>query len=130
MTNEKNNWEEVNPATQDTWDFRNQPTIQGIYTGKREKVGPNDSNLYALEVKGEKIGVWGSTVLDTHFDQIPIGSEVRIEYLGKAKAEKSGREYHDFKVLKRPAPFKEVGEGETGTTVQVPEEEIPVVENE
>jgi len=39
--------------------------------------------------------------------EVPVGSIVKIEYLGKEKA-KSGNEYNNFKVLYAPAPMKEV----------------------
>ena len=83
-------------------------TIEGTYLSKQSGVGPNESMVYNLETKDGTIGVWGSTVLDTKMENVQINSLVRIEYLGKAQA-KSGRgEYHDFKVMTKPAEFTEV----------------------
>lgn len=86
-------------------------TIQGIYARKRTDVGPNSSNLYTLKnSKGTEVGVWGSAVLDSRMAQIPIGSEVKIQSLGKTTSEKTGRSYYDYKVLWREVPFTEVSE--------------------
>ena len=125
MTPEENTWEEVSPDTHDMWDFRTKKTIQGVYVAKKENVGENDSNIYVLNVGDEKVGVWGSAVLDGRFEQIAIGSEVKIEYLGKKTGEKGGREYHNFIVYRRPAPFQEVGD-----TPDDDEDNIPVIETE
>lgn len=129
------NWEEVNPDTQDMWDFRSQPTIQGLYVAKKENVGENKSNIYVLNVANEKVGVWGSVVLDSRFEQIAIGSEVKIEYLGMVKPESGNRPYHNFKVYRRPAPFEEVqGKNNVGEANEAPqelkEEEIPVIDEQ
>lgn len=80
-------------------------TIAGLYTQKKENVGVNNSNIYLVHVDGddEATSVWGSTVLDTKFQEIPVGSEVKIEYLGKVKS-KAPQPYKDFKVLYKPAP--------------------------
>ena len=70
--------------------------IQGVYKRKESNVGPNNSMKYVLDVDGNETGVWGSTVIDSKFEQIPVGSEVRIEFLGKKKGQR-GNEYKDYK---------------------------------
>ena len=94
----------------DTWDFRNQKTITGLYIGKQENVGENESTIYNLEdaETHEVHGVWDTTVLKTKMSQVPVGHEVRIEYKGLAKSEKGGREYHDFDVYSRPPAMRKV----------------------
>lgn len=73
-------------------------SIEGRYIGKKENVGKNKSNVYTLETEdGRKIGVWGSTVLDSKFQNIGIGKMVAIEYLGE-KTGKTGSRYKDYKV--------------------------------
>lgn len=73
-------------------------SVEGRYILKKEDVGRNKSNVYVLEDSdGRKIGVWGSTVLDTKFEQIAIGKMVAIEYVGE-KEGKKGNIYKDFKV--------------------------------
>jgi|TARA_Y100000296_G_C5176928_1_gene260641 hypothetical protein len=113
-------WQEVNPETSKTWDEKKDDTIQGVYTGKKENVGVNKSTIYILDVKGENIGVWGSTVLDGRFENIKEGTEVKIEYLGYKDAEKGGKSYKDYRVFQRALPFKEV-DGE---------DELPVIQDE
>lgn len=97
---------EAGSGNNETWKPENEgDTIQGLYTAKKENVGINKSNIYMIEVAGdeEATSVWGSTVLDTKFQEISIGSEVKIEYLGKVKS-KAPQPYKDFKVLYKPAP--------------------------
>jgi len=87
-------------ATDKMWFDKENPvkvgqTIEGRYVAKNEGVGANKSNIYVLEVGEERVGVWGSTVLDTKFSQIAEGKMVGIEYLGEVTG-KSNRAYKDF----------------------------------
>lgn len=84
-------------------------TIQGHYRSRKENVGPNNSFMYMIDTGKKLVGVWGSTVLDTRLAQVPVGSEVRIKSLGKAKSEKTGREYDNYEVEYRQAPFVAAG---------------------
>ena len=47
------------------------------------------------------------TVKDSKFASVELGSEIKIEALGETTG-KSGKKYKDYKLMKRPAPFKEV----------------------
>ncbi len=72
-------------------------SIEGVYVSKKENVGANSSNVYALRTAGgELVGVWGSTVIDAQFDNISLGSEVALEYLGLRKPKSGGKPYKDF----------------------------------
>ena len=100
-------WQEAgNSGDSIKWDKTG--TLIGTYKRHKTNVGPNESNVYEVEVteKGETqlYSIWGSTVLDTKFEQIPVGSMVKVEALGEAKSPKSGRTYNDFKVMFKPAP--------------------------
>lgn len=86
---------EMNP----TWDFEKDKELIGVYISKEENVGPNESNLYNIQIEDSStVGVWGNTLLDNRFKNIVIGSEIRIVYLGMVKSEKTGREYKNFDV--------------------------------
>lgn len=108
MTDEWKNAKEAAAGGGETWN--REDTIEGLYVRKRTNIGANDSNMYVLQVKDGEVGVWGSTVLDTKFEEIPVGSKVRIEPLGKVKSEKTGRSYIDFKVLYIPSAKAQVDE--------------------
>lgn len=84
----------------------------GLYVGKEEHVGENDSNVYSFEIGGgEMMNVWGSTLLDIRFKNLKVGEEVKIVYLGLAPSEKrKGKSYHNFEVYHRMPEFKEVEE--------------------
>jgi len=74
-------------------------SIQGIKTGVVTKYGSNNSNVWLLEVNGETVGVWGSTVIDEHMKDIADGLEVGIEYGGMADSVKRpGKQYKKFLV--------------------------------
>jgi len=84
--------------------------IKGKYTHKKEGVGVHSSNVYIIQTETDTFSVWGSTVLDTKFQEIPIGSDVYIEFLGKTKG-KTGTEYKDYKVLYKVNPIEAVFPG-------------------
>jgi len=102
----ENDWKEVNIESGATWD-REKPLI-GLLIQKKENVGDNHSMLYVIETKDGNVSAWGSTVLDNKMSTAKVGEEVMIEYVGKVKNPKTGREYHDFKVFTREVPFTEV----------------------
>lgn len=89
----------------DTWKPENEgDSIIGRYIAKKENVGMNNSNIYMLKVeeKDEPTGVWGSTVLDSRFEEVKVGYDVKIEFLGHKKGN-SPKPYKDFKVMyKKP----------------------------
>lgn len=99
-----NKYKTVDSSTQRMWPEKDQMLtegdfIEGRYVSKKENVGANNSTIYILDVDGEQVGVWGTSVLDTKFAQIAVGKMVAIEYQGKKQSEKrKGSSYHDFKV--------------------------------
>ena len=83
-------------STGDTWD--KQGELHGFFTEHKSNVGRHQSNVYIIEKEdGTKVQVWGSTVLDTKFQEIPIGSEVWITCLGETQS-KGGSTYVDYQV--------------------------------
>lgn len=102
---EDGDWEEVNPMNDEIHDFEQEDTLVGVYVGKQEDIGDNNSTLYTIEKRGgKKVGVWGSALLDGRFGGIFIGEEVKIVYLGKEKSQKSNRTYKNFAFYHRPQP--------------------------
>lgn len=92
-------WIKLEGNQNDTWDYTKDKEIEGTLVSKEENVGPNNSNMYNLITPdGSTIGVWGSTMLDNQFKNIQVGEEVKIVYLGMAKSEKTGRQYHNFDI--------------------------------
>ena len=83
--------------------------IEGVYKRKKENVGINNSNIYVIQEddKDETTSVWGSTVLDARFDEIPQGSIVKIEYVGKVKGT-GPKPYKNFRVWYKEAPMTEI----------------------
>lgn len=98
-------WIEVGGGDSTVWD-KEQP-IQGVFVGMKTNVGRNKSNMYTLKTKDGEVDIWGSTVLDSKFENIGQGMEVRIECLGETES-KSGNTYVDYKVQYREVPMQEV----------------------
>lgn len=91
------NWKDVNSEQMPSHSFEMEKVLEGVLVGKQENVGPNNSKLFTVEKKGgHKVSVWGSAVLDKLFT-LPIGSLVRIEYLGKEKGKK-GNMFKNYKI--------------------------------
>lgn len=93
-------------------------SIIGTYVRLKTGVGVNNSNVYILKEKDkdDETSVWGSTVLDSRFEEIPLNSEVKITFLGKEKG-KSPMPYKNFEVLYIPATPQKVNEVFPGAEV-------------
>lgn len=100
------NWDEVaevNGGTDTTWDAKS--ILIGKYLRMETEVGPNDSNMYHIQTEdGKVVGVWGSTVLDTKFQNVKTGSLVRLESLGLKENPKTKRSFKDFSLKVKPLP--------------------------
>ena len=90
--------------------------IQGKYCGTVANVGENESNVHIIEHEGERKGVWGSAVLDKRMSSVNLGADIMVVFHSFETAEKSGREYRDFKVYAKKG---------TGTPRRAVEDDIP-----
>lgn len=108
-----NDWKkiEASPAwnkTQEdgTYSLKEGDTLEGIYRGKEEGIGANNSTLYNFKTAEGLIGVWETTVLAARLKNVEEGEEVKIVYLGTVKSKTKGRKpYHNFDVFKRKSDF-------------------------
>ena len=71
-------------------------SIEGEYVDKYENIGTYKSNVWVIDVNGERVGVWGSTVIDSNMEKLAIGARVGFEYAGLRQGK--GGEYKDFRV--------------------------------
>lgn len=104
-------------STDNMWnggDLKEGASVEGVYVKKRTNVGKHDSNVYHLETDKGEVGIWGSTVLNAHFDEIAIGSEVQIKFLGLEKT-KDGTEFKNYQVRYTIAKA-DTGESKGGDT--------------
>ncbi len=99
MANEFDNAVEAGSGSGTTWDANEQKVIFGTYKHSKSNVGPNDSMVYIVKEddKDEDTSIWGSTVLDTKFADVPLGSRVQVTYLGKTDGKRG--QYKDYKVV-------------------------------
>jgi hypothetical protein len=105
MVERKNSeWEEVKDPENNVW--RPQVAgdeIIGIYLRKETDVGRYHTNKYTLETDDGEMDVFGSTVLDTKFKEVPLGYEVKIVYQGEKPSKPPRKPFKLFQVFKRPA---------------------------
>ena len=75
-------------------------SITGVYRKRMERKNPDgsDSILYLVETSEGMVGVNSSATISRAMEQIPYDTTVKIVYNGKAKSQKTGRVYNDFKV--------------------------------
>lgn len=98
--------------------------VQGFYINKRDNVGQNGSSVYEIKLASgaiqmpdgsasDLVSFWGSDLLDGKFKEIPLGSEVRVSYLGVSQPKTpAGRAYQNFRVeydATSRVPMNEVG---------------------
>ena len=75
-------------------------SITGVYRKRMERKNPDgsDSILYLIETSEGIVGVNSSATIARALEQIPFDTTVKITYEGKARSNKTGREYNNFKV--------------------------------
>ena len=83
-----------------SWDFTKDPIVEGSYEKMEDGVGEYKSKVYTIELKnGDKVSVWGSSVLDTQMGRVKLGENIQIEYLGEEDSKtRRGKKYKNFKV--------------------------------
>ena len=110
-------YEEVGDYWEKMFAFENKgDSISGIFRGSVANIGENESNVHIFEVAGERIGVWGSSVLDKRMDSVKLDALIMVVLEGREVSEKTGREYKDFKVYQKKG---------TGTPRQKSKDDIP-----
>lgn len=104
MAIDRSKYQDSNMDTDTTFPAKNTQlavgdSVEGVYVGIKQNVGPNNSNIYVLQAEsGERVGVWGSTVIDARMETIAIGTGVAIEYTGLKSPKSGGKPYKDFYV--------------------------------
>ncbi len=78
-------YEKVGEDLPPLWEPKEGDSIEGIYRGAQHNVGKNKSEMYTIEVKGELMNFWGSTVLDGKMMHVKVGDKTQVTYEGKNK---------------------------------------------
>ncbi len=104
-TDPNEGWEEVGDHWDEIHEFSKAgDEITGVLVNVAAEVGPNESNVYII-LKGDiRFGIWGSAILDRRMASVNTGDECKVVYLGLEESPKSGREFKDFKVYRKPQP--------------------------
>jgi hypothetical protein len=92
-------WTEVVP---DFWKpAKSGDELEGVLIERELESGSNKSKLYHVQVTSDNIIrtklVWGCTVLDNRMAGVPIGTQVKIVFVGKDKT-KTGKPLNLYKV--------------------------------
>lgn len=103
MAVDKTKFKPVEGMTTDgTWPEKGQKlavgaSIEGRLIEVKSDIGKHESKIYVIETAdGKKIGVWGSTVLDTKLGSVAIGKMVAVEFLGERPTKDGSGTYKDF----------------------------------
>ena len=82
----------------DKWDFDNQEVFEGIIVNRREQKG-EVGNFMVYEVihinSGIGYAIFGSTVLDERFAEVPDFSKIYLKYVGKP----TGKRYKNYEMF-------------------------------
>ena len=123
---ENNGWVKVGGEGSDrkSWDFKTNHEIEGVYTANHDVQTQNGiSRVYTIKTADGDVGVWEKAALRTMMENVPLGAEVRIVYLGKVQSQKNkAQSYHNFEVYHRPA--------QANTSSKVEETELPFLGDE
>lgn len=80
-------------------DLQVNDTIEGFYVDTHTSNFPDDTATYyvILTEDDKKMDIKGTSGIESKFKEIPVGSFVRVTFLGKVKT-KNGRFMNDYKV--------------------------------
>lgn len=101
-------WQKIEPTS---WKpSKEGDELAGVLVEVQSNVGQNSSMLYTIEqLNGERVDVWGSTVLDTRMKNVQVGNEVKIVFLGLGQKKGGKQAPKLFDVYHRKSAFaKEV----------------------
>lgn len=94
MTENKIVWKKIEKSAHN---FKENKELEGVLINKV----PNQfqGNDFLIEDKNKnQILVFGKTALQSKLSNVPLGSNLKIVYLGEKKSDKTGRLYEDYDV--------------------------------
>jgi len=92
------NWKKLTGG--EKHDFEKDGDLVAVLTQVELDVGKNKSILYHFQKEdGKNVIVWGSAVLDRIIKPLPVGTEVKISYLGKKNNPENGRTFKDYEIF-------------------------------
>lgn len=76
--------------------------VRGSYVDMRQGVGQYNQTVYTIQKEdGSHITVSGNAGIDRAMVKIPLGSEVKIVYLGRETNPKTKREFKKFDIFSK-----------------------------
>jgi hypothetical protein len=93
-------WIKAEPEDSTMHDWESANELEGVFEKFEEGIGANESRMYTIRKEnGEVVKTWGTTVLDSRMEMVPLKATIKIVYKGYTKSPKTGREYKDFDVF-------------------------------
>lgn len=96
-------YEEVGDYWDEMFAFENKgDEFKGMFVATIPNIGENQSNVHVFKVEGQRVGIWGSTILDNRMADIERNDSCMIVFEGQEVSPKSGRLFKSFKVYRKP----------------------------
>lgn len=105
------------------WDLDKQPELEGVFMYKETDIGQFKSNVYVIKSGEDEIRAWGSKVLDDLMSEIPLGSQIKIVYLGTKPTKNGMGKYKAYDLFV-------ANTGDSNNAPTPTEEEKPLSEDE
>lgn len=81
-------------------DFSKEATLIGTLIGVRESKNEYKSKVYDIKKEdGTVVSVWGSYQIDQAFENLPMDTVVKLEYVGKTEID-GGKSVKNFRISK------------------------------
>lgn len=95
-------FEEVNNANYDTVKWEPQPGefLIGEYVEKKEECGMDNYTFFIIDDGEDKYSLLSNTVLNSLFEDIVVGTVLKITYEGMKKSLTGSREYKAYTIQK------------------------------
>lgn len=95
-------YEEVGDYWDEMYAFENKgDRFEGIFVASIPDIGENESTVHVFKHEGRRIGIWGSTILDTRMVDVQRGDSALIVFEGMDVSPKTGRTFKSFKVYRK-----------------------------
>ena len=95
-------FEEVNNANYDTvkWEPQPEEFLIGEYVEKKEECGMDNYTFFIIDDGEDKYSLLSNTVLNSLFEDIVVGTVLKITYEGMKKSLTGSREYKAYTIQK------------------------------
>lgn len=82
------------------WDFQQHKEVEFVLKEKKENVGKYNKMVYTIEelTTKELFNIWGGAILDRQMEQMEVGKQGKLTYLGMVKSKQWNKDMQNFKL--------------------------------